>query len=167
MIAPVPTQDIHAGREAFQRDLQRVLRDTTLAERSWVKADDLTLYVPLAAESVDGRRPDFYLLRLVFDHYPGGPPSAQFVNPITLAYSFPQDACWVPKAEGPNHIAFHPNYNGGGQLICSSTTLEFYKVNHDVAPENIWNPERMNFMTTLAAIRSGMSAPYYRGRGHP
>lgn len=166
MIAPVPAQDIHAGREAFQRDLARALRDATLADKGWVKADELTLYVPFIAEAPDGRA-DLYLLRLVFDHYPGGPPSAQFVNPLTLAYSYPQDACWVPRSEGANHIYFHPNYSGSGQLICSSTTLEFYKVNHDVAPENIWNAERMNFMSTLAAIRSGLSLQYYRGRGQP
>lgn len=164
MIAPVPVQDIHAGKEAFQRDLQRVLRDASLSDRGWVKQDELTLLVPMIAESMDGRA-DLYLLRLVFDHYPKGPPSAQFVNPLTLSYSYPQDACWVPRSEGANHIHFHTNYNGFGQLICSSTTLEFYKVNHDVAAENVWNAERMNFLSTLAAIRSGLAPAFYRGRG--
>ena len=54
MIAPIPSQDIHAGREAFQRDLERALRDVTLADKGWVKPDDLTLFVPFIAQSPDG-----------------------------------------------------------------------------------------------------------------
>lgn len=33
MIAQMLVQDIHAGREAFQRDLQLVLKDSTLTDR--------------------------------------------------------------------------------------------------------------------------------------
>ncbi|GAB1414110.1 MAG: hypothetical protein LC131_06400 [Anaerolineae bacterium] len=156
-------QDIHAGREAFQRDLQRILGESTLADRGWAKVDDLTLLVPLLAETEHGQV-DMYLLRLVFDHYTKGPPSAQFINPLTMGYSYPQDVAWVPRSEGAPHIAFHPSYNGGVQLICSSTTLEFYRVNHDVAAGHVWDPERMNFLTTLAAIKSGLVPSYYRGR---
>jgi hypothetical protein len=162
MIAPMPIQDIHAGREAFQSDLSKVLGRQLLADRGWAQSDDLTLLVPLFAQNLQGQM-DWYLLRLVFDHYPKGPPSAQFVNPLTLSYAFPQDVMWVPKCEGATTIHFHPNYSGQ-QLICSSTTLEFYKVNHDVAQENIWNPERMNFISTIAAIRVGLSPNFYKGR---
>lgn len=156
MIAQMLVQDIHAGREAFQRDLQLVLKDSTLTDRGWSKPDDLTLLVPLLVENVHQRQVDLYLLRLFFDHYPKGPPSAQFVNPMTMTYVYPDDVCWVPRCEGASDIAFHPNYNGGGQLICSSTTLEFYKVNHSVNAEHVWNPQRMNFLATLAAIRRGL-----------
>lgn len=163
MIAPAPVQDIHAGREAFQRDLTRVLGDRTPADRGWAQPDDLTLLLPLFAVNPQGQV-DWYLLRLFFDHYPKGPPSAQFINPLSLGYAYPQDVMWVPKSEGAQTISFHPNYNGNQQLICSSTTLEFYKVNHDVSPENVWNPERMNFMSTIAAIRVGMAPAVYKGR---
>lgn len=164
MIAPMPVQDIHAGREAFQRDLQSVLKGDTLTDRGWSQPDDLTLLVPLLVENAPQGQADLYLLRLFFDHYPKGPPSAQFINPITMTYSHPDDLRWVPKCEGSPDIHFHPNYNSTGQLICSSTTLEFYKVNHEVKPEHVWDPQRMNFLTTLAAIRRGLSPAYYKGR---
>lgn len=165
MIAPVPVQDIHAGREAFQRDLAKVLGDRTLTDRGWVQPNDITLLVPVFARAADGMA-DLYLLRLVFDHYPDGPPSAQFVNPQTHDYLYPRDVAWVPFSEGAPNIHFHPNYdNTQKQLICSSSTLEFYKVNHSVEPQHVWDYARMNFMTTLAAVKAAMAAPYYKGRG--
>lgn len=167
MIAPVPVQDIHAGREALQRDLQAFLKEGTLADRGWSKPDDLTLLVPMLVENAAQAQVDLYLLKLVFDHYPKGPPSAQFINPLTMTYSHPNDLRWVPKCEGAPDIHFHPTYNNGGQLICSSTTLEFYKVNHDVMAEHVWDPQRMNFLATLAAIRRGLAPTYYKGRWTP
>lgn len=167
MIAPMPAQDIHAGREAFQRDLQSILKDNTLTDRGWSKPDELTLLVPMLAERTQPGQVDLYLLRLFFDHYPKGPPSAQFINPVTMTYMHPEDMRWVPKCEGAPDIHFHPTYNGAGQLICSSTTLEFYKVNHDVKPEHVWDPQRMNFLTTIASIRRGLAPAYYRGRWAP
>lgn len=167
MIAPVPEQDIHAGREAFQRDLKEVLGDDTLIARGWSQPDDLTLLVPMIAENPQSGQADFYLLRLVFDHYPKGPPSAQFINPITMTYVHTSDRPWLPKCEGAQDIHFHPNYNDSGrQLICSSTTLEFYKVNHDVKAEHVWT-EQMNFKVTLSAIRRGLAPPFYKGRWEP
>lgn len=164
MIASTPVQDIHAGREAFQRDLKSVLKESTLTERGWAQPDDLTLLVPMLVENEPQARADLYFLRLFFDHYPKWPPSAQFINPIAMVYRYPEDVCWVPRCEGAPDIHFHPNYNNSGQLICSSTTLEFYKVNHSVNPEHAWDPQRMNFLTTLAAIRRGLVPAYYRGR---
>ena len=163
MIAPTPVQNVHEGREAFARDLKKVLGADSLAERNWAQPDELTLHVPLFATTPKDQV-DWYLLRLYFDHYPKFPPSAQFINPITQTYEYPRDVMWVPRCENATVIHFHSRYNGGGQLICSSTTLEFYKVNHDVTPENIWNPDRMNFLSTLAAIRVGLTAKFYQGR---
>lgn len=167
MIAPMPEQDIPAGRDAFRRDLQSVLKGDTLTDRGWSTPDELTLLVPMLAENPLAGQVDLYLLRLVFDHYPKGPPSAQFINPITMAYQYPDDLRWVPKCENAPDIHFHPIYNNAGQLICSSTTLEFYRVNHDVKAEHVWDPQRMNFMATLAAIRRGLAPAYYRGRWTP
>lgn len=163
MISPMPVQDVHAGREALRRDLGRYLSGTSLTEKGWSQPDDLTLLIPIFA-SVGPGQSDLYLLKLVFDHYPKGPPSAQFVNPLTLEYKYPQDVMWVPKSESMPLIQFHPNYNNNQQLICSSSTLEFYKVNHDVADAHVWSEERMNFMTTVAAIRAGLAPAYYKGR---
>lgn len=166
MNASMLVQDIPAGVEAFQRDLQAVLKDATLTDKGWAKPDDLTLFVPMFAQNPQGS-PDLYLLRLFFDHYPKAPPSAQFVNPMTLSYRYPDDVSWVPKIEGAQDIHFHTNYCEAGQLICSSTTLEFYKVNHSVEPQHVWTPERMNFLSTLAAIKRGLAPNFYKGRGTP
>lgn len=163
MKAPVPVQDIHAGREAFAQDLDLALRGHSLAERGWAMPNDLTLLLPLFATAIGGGS-DIYFLKLFFDHYSNGPPSAQFVNPLTLSYTFPGDVMWVPEISGNQEIACHTNYNNGGQLICSSTTLEFYKVNHDVKAQNIWRPGERTFMSTISAIKSGLAQPCYKGR---
>jgi hypothetical protein len=164
LIAPMPEQDLHAGKEAFRRDLLLALKGSTLTDRGWAMPDDLTLLVPMLAENPAAGQVDFYLLRLFFDHYPKGPPSAQFINPVTHEYSYPADVQWVPRIENAGDIHFHPNYNGNCQLICSSTTLEFYKVNHEVKAEHVWDSEQMNFTTTLAAVRRGLAPAFYRGR---
>lgn len=161
MIQIVP--DPHAGRAALDRDLEAHLKGASLADRGWARPNDLTLLVPMFATR-DGAV-DQYLLRLVFDHYPKCPPSAQFINPLTGAYSWDKDRMWVPQIEGHPAIHFHPNYaNQGTQLICSSSTLEFYLVNHSVDQRHVWSPETMTFVTTLAAIRSGLQPQHYRGR---
>ncbi|HUW98186.1 MAG TPA: hypothetical protein VMV40_04985 [Acidiferrobacter sp.] len=163
MAALVPLQDVHGGREAFARDLATVLKGASLTERGWAAPNDLTLLVPLFPVNAAGNC-DAYLLRLFFDHYSNGPPSAQFVNPLTLSYVFPNDVMWVPCIAGHPSIAFHTNFNNSLQLICSSTTLEFYKVNHAVAEEHLWRTGQMTFLSTLAAIRAGLAPPYYKGR---
>lgn len=163
MPAPVFVQDIHAGREAFARDLGLALKGASLAERSWAVPNDLTLLVPLFAHSSAGTC-DAYLLKLFFDHYDSGPPSAQFINPLTMSYALPDDVKWVPRIEGHPSIAFHTNYSNQGQLICSSTTLEFYKVNHSVEERHIWRRGEMNFLTTISAIKAGLAQPFYKGR---
>lgn len=163
MPAPVFVQDVHSGREAFARDLEIVLKGASPAERGWAVPNDLTLLVPLFASAAAGTS-DFYLLKLFFDHYDSGPPSAQFVNPITMSYSFPGDVIWVPRIEGHTAIAFHANYSNQGQLICSSTTLEFYKVNHGVEDGHIWRQGQMTFLTTISAIKAGLAQPFYKGR---
>mgnify|MGYP001548397211 CR=1 FL=1 len=164
MQAPVPIQDVHAGREAFARDLESALKGASPCERGWAMPNDLTLLVPLFASNSAGSC-DAYLLKLFFDHYSNGPPSAQFVNPLTLSYSFPGDVVWVPHIEGNVSIAFHTNFNNNqNQLICSSTTLEFYKVNHGVDEKHIWHAGQMTFLSTISAIKAGLAQPYYKGR---
>jgi hypothetical protein len=158
-----PIQDIASGREAFAQDLKLALNNRTLDDAGWASPDDLTLLVPLFGTTANGRK-DAYLLRLYFDHYPAWPPSALFVNPLTLEFKHPDDSRWVPKADGHQEIAFHTNYNNQGQVICCSFTLEFYKVNHSVKEELVWQEAKHKFTSTIAAIKRGLVAPYYVGR---
>lgn len=159
-----PVQDVARGAAALEADLRLYLRGRTLDNIGWVQPDPLTLLVPLFATKGDGKK-DAYLLRLYFDHYPAWPPSALFVNPLTLAYQLPDDAKWVPSAPGHQEIGFHTNYrNTDGQLICCSLALEFYKVNHSVKEEHVWNGEKHKFPATIAAIKRVLLPPYYVGR---
>ncbi len=151
------------GQQAFAEHLKRVLGNRTLDDLGWASPDGLTLLVPLFGTTAAGGK-DAYLLRLYFDHYPTWPPSALFVNPLTLGYRFPDDAKWMPNAAGHSEIAFHTNYSGGGQLICCSLTLEFYKVNHSVEEKVIWHGDRHSFPATIAAVKRILVPPYYVGR---
>jgi hypothetical protein len=158
-----PVQDIAQGEAAFAADLRRFLGQRTLDEVGWAMPDGLTLLVPLFGTRTDGSK-DPYLLRLFFDHYPTWPPSALFVNPLTLSYKFPDDVLWVPQAANHQEIAFHTNYPGNTQLVCCSLTLEFYKVNHSVQEAVIWRAEEHKFTSTLAATKRALIPPYYVGR---
>ncbi|MDA9504961.1 hypothetical protein XI09_09670 [Bradyrhizobium sp. CCBAU 11386] len=153
-----PVPDPARGGEALERDLPLALKGRTLEEAGWCRIDGLTLCVPLWSPSAD-----FFLLRLQFHCYPEWPPSAQFVNPITKDYKLGDDDRWLPNIEAP-HLRVHPNYNDQKrQLICNSTTLEFYNLRHPVEARHVWDPERHNFNHTLFTITEAMRL-YYRGR---
>lgn len=159
---PIPNTPVLAI-ETLDRHMPLVLRGKTLEEMGWERPDLLTLLVPLRAVNANGSA-DEYLLRLHFGYYPEWPPSAQFVNPITREYKYPDDMRWLPRIEGTNEIQVHPNYdNNKGQLICSSVTLEFYLVRHGVEQRHLWG-ERQNFAATLSAIQHGLRQPFYKGR---
>jgi hypothetical protein len=127
--------------------LARLLRGRSLEGLGWVRPDPLSLRVPLRAYRVattataygfaagtggragdaafsDAPAGDEYLLALNFAFYPDSPPSAKFVNSATGTYA-PGDQRWLPAISGTNEIAAHVDYNGRGQLICCSATLEF------------------------------------------
>src|SRR5690348_14341481 len=95
---PVPNTPARA-QAALEADLPRVLRGRTLEEAGWKRPDALTLLVPLAGEREDGTVDEF-LLRLQFGYYRDWPPSAQFVNPETGTYRYPDDVRWLPRIEG-------------------------------------------------------------------
>ncbi len=159
-----PVQDVTQGQQAFARHLERVLRGSTVDDLGWAKPDDLTLLVPLFGTTAAGRK-DAFMLRLYFDHYPTWPPSAEFVNPLTLEYRVGDDAKWVPQSKSHPEIAFHTNYTGNqGQLVCCSLTLEFYKVNHHVEPNLVWNGDKQTFSATIVAVKRALVPPYYAGR---
>ena len=121
------------------------------------------MLVPLFGTTAEGKK-DPYLLRLYFDHYPTWPPGAQFVNPLTLLFDGQHDKKWVPQASIGNEFAFHTTYPGCGQLICCSLSLEFYKVNHSVDDQYVWQGDKQSFVATIAAIKRALAQPHYRGR---
>lgn len=151
---------------AFEQDLPKALRHRTLDEAGWRRLDDMTLLVPMEGLQANGAV-DSYLLRLGFAWSPEWPPSTLFVNPKTLAYDKTKDACWLPKIEGCNEVATHTDYQGHGQLVCCSLTLEFYAVLHGVQPENVWDSQRHNFSATINQIEWALKSKFYKGRHAP
>ncbi|HJU08322.1 MAG TPA: hypothetical protein VJ727_07575 [Rhodanobacteraceae bacterium] len=159
-----PAIDPAAGAAALEEDLPRVLRmlgATSIEELGWSRPNKLTLLIPISG--VHQGNTDDYLLRLGFHAYRTWPPSAQFVNPETLSYSYPQDQHFVPQltsGECRTHVAY-PHGTNKIQLICCSATLEFYEIKHNVAQEHLWS-ETNNFWTTVNAIKRAM-ASFYQG----
>lgn len=154
-----PVPDPARGAAALERDIPIVLGGRPLETAGWVRVNDLTLCIPLWSTGAD-----FFLLRLQFHCYPVWPPSAQFVNPLTKEYKISEDARWLPKIEAP-HLQVHPNYsNTNKQLICNSSTLEFYEVRHGLdKPEHVWNETTQNFNHTLFTITEALRN-HYKGR---
>jgi hypothetical protein len=161
-VGGIPIPDPAKGIEALERDLKIVLGERDVGSVGWARPDTLTLLVPLFAAT----SADFYLLRLNFVCYPDWPPSAQFVNPQSLRYDGVVDKKWLPKIEGTNEIAIHPEYDNGGkkiQLICCSYTLEFYEVRHGVEERHLWDSKVHTFNATLGAIRRCLVSAFYKG----
>lgn len=163
----LPTQDLLAGAAALDEDIPRVLRlmgASSLEGLGWSRLSKLSLLVPMSG-SYQGNE-DRYLLRLGFQAYRKWPPSAQFVNPGTKGYVYPDDQQFVPKltsSECYTHVAYRQTQQGPPvQLICCSATLEFYEVLHQVKPEHLWK-ETDTFLTTIMAIRKALTS-FYGGR---
>lgn len=150
-----------AAREALERDMDKSLRG-----RSYERLDSLTLLVPLFGNP-NSESPDLFLLRLQFSYYPEWPPSAQFVNPLTRQYDGTKDLIWLPRIEGNPRIQVHSAYKYQDktlQLICSSMTLEFYKIRHGCKESDLWTPAH-TFAATLNEIEMGLQpADGYKGR---
>jgi hypothetical protein len=164
-VTPTPNTPAEA-RRVLDEQLATMLGGESLADWGWARLDALTLLVPLVGVRESGES-DAFLLRLGFGYYPEWPPSALFVNPSTLRYSYPDDAPYLPLIQGTQELQVHQKYEvpgGSGQLICASVTLEFYVVSHSVNDEHIWNPERQNFAATINGIRQWLKPPYYNGR---
>jgi hypothetical protein len=164
---PIPNTPARA-QAALDADLPLALRGRAFEETGWSRPDPLTLLIPLVAVREDGTHDD-YLLKLNFLYYDDWPPSAQFVNRETHTYRFADDVRWLPKIEGTNEIAVHPQYDlpagaGKTQLICASVTLEFYQVLHSVEARLVWDPKVQTFAATLAAIERVLRKPFYKGR---
>lgn len=160
----LPTQDLLAGAAALDEDIPRVLRVlgvSSLGELGWRRPNKLSLLVPMTG--VFQGREDKYLLRLGFHAYRKWPPSAQFVNPETEHFLYPQDQRFVPRlasAECTTHVAYRRTTQSDPiQLICCSATLEFYEVLHGVKPEHLWK-ETNTFLSTIMAIRSAFTSSY-------
>jgi hypothetical protein len=162
-----PTLDVQAGVAALDEDIPRVLSllgASSLDLVGWSRLNRLSLLVPMVG--VNQGKEDKYVLRLGFQAYRKWPPSAQFVNPSTGDYVYPQDQQFVPKltsSECYTHTAYRRNPQANPiQLICCSATLEFYVMLHEVKPEHIWR-ETDTFFTTITAIRKAFGS-FYQGR---
>ncbi len=162
-----PKLDVVAGVAAIEEDIPRVLSligASSLEELGWSRPNPLSLLIPLLGIH-EGKKDD-YLLRLGFQAYRQWPPSAQFVNPETLAYRYPDDQQHVPKLTSPEcttHVAYRRNQGGLPiQLVCCSATLEFYDVLHNVDSQLVWRGEE-TFYTTIQAIQKAFGSAY-KGR---
>lgn len=163
----LPTQDVQAGAAALDEDIPRVLgpmEASSLEELGWSRPNKLSLLVPMTG-AFQGSE-DSYLLRLGFQAYRKWPPSAQFVNPATASYVYPQDQHFVPKLTSPEcytHVAYQRAPQADPvQLICCSATLEFYEMLHHVNAEHVWR-ETDTFLATIMAIRRAFTS-FYGGR---
>lgn len=160
-----PLIDVAVGAAAFDRDLSKVMAlkgVTSPKELGWSRPNRLTLLVALS-KSMEATSESF-MLKLGFQAYPRWPPSAQFVNPTTLEYRYPEDQPHVPKLTSPEchtHVAYQGSA-GQIQLICCSATLEFYEVAHGVDPKHLWH-DTNSFLTTINAVQRAMST-HYQGR---
>lgn len=161
-----PVVDVAVGAAALDRDLSKVMAPkgvTSPKELGWSRPNRLTLLVMLS-KSVEIATETF-MLKLGFQAYPRWPPSAQFVNPKTLEYRYPEDQPHVPKLTSPEchtHVAYQGPAGQKIQLICCSATLEFYEVAHGVDPKHIWQNSD-SFLTTVNAIQRALST-HYQGR---
>jgi len=158
-----PTVDVKAGLAAFEEDLPRVLRALdaeSIEVLGWKRPSKLVLLVPMTG--MIGDKVDQFMLRLGFQAYRTWPPSAQFVNPETGTYVYPQDQSHVPKLTSPecqSHIAYQRPNGGTTQLICCSATFEFYEVLHGVEQHHVWR-DTDSFLTTISAIRKALASSY-------
>jgi hypothetical protein len=159
-----PVLDLQAGVAALEEDIPRVLElkgVTSLEELGWSRPSKASLLVPMTG-TFDGNA-DRFLLRLAFQAYRTWPPSAQFVNPETLAYRYPEDQQHVPKltsGECQTHVAYQENPSSAKiQLICCSATQEFYDVLHGVEEQHIWS-DTNTFLTTIVAIQRALASSY-------
>lgn len=160
----LPTQDLQAGAAALDEDVPRVLRILavpSLEDLGWSRPNKLSLLVPMTGTHQGNE--ENYLLRLGFQAYRKWPPSAQFVNPESKVYVYPDDQRFVPRLTSPEcytHAAYRPTPQASPvQLICCSATLEFYEMLHQVKAEHIWR-ETDTFLTTITAIRKALTSFY-------
>ena len=61
-----------------------------------------------------------------------------------------------------NEVYVHANYDGR-QLICCSSTLEFYDIKHDLDLKHQWGPNS-TFVVLLNTLSRYMRRPHYTGR---
>lgn len=161
-----PAFDLEAGRAVLDEDLPKALARfgcASIDELGWRRPTPHTLLIPMTGTAA-GKSDDF-LLKLHFRSGREWPPSAQFVNPETLDYTFPTDARHLPILEA-SHVYVHPNISALGrqlQLICCSATYEYYDILHSGEEQFLWQ-NNDTFLVTLDAIRRAMGSASYKGR---
>lgn len=157
-----PIVDIHAGRQVLDQHLPRVLSylNQSMEELGWSRPTARTLLVPMQAER-EGIREE-YLLRLDFKAGPEWPPSARFVDPLTLDYRVHLDQHHIPQLTTPE-VHTHTAYQSGDgqilQLICCSAVFEYYDVSHGGDDAILWR-DTDTFFTTVRAIQRAFNTSY-------
>jgi hypothetical protein len=110
IVPPTPVLDVARGIASLDEDIPRVLAflgKTAIEELGWRRPNRSSLIVPIQG-TLHGVTEN-YVLRLGFAAYRKWPPSAQFVNPDTLAYAHPVDQHHLPILTSPEcHV--HSNY---------------------------------------------------------
>lgn len=167
-----PEANPHRGKAAFEEHLPRVLNGRTLEQVGWKRPNPLTLFVPVTSRPLppSGGLAHEYMLRLGFEYYPEWPPTAAFVNPVTLGFDPTRDLYWLPQVVGDSGFAIHATYHNEhfrGQLICCSLTAEFYLSIHGVQPEHVWDASRYTFGATIHRVERALRSPHYQGRHAP
>src|ERR1700691_2091143 len=110
IVPPTPVLDIARGIASLDEDIPRVLAllgKTATEELGWRRPNRSSLIVPIQG-TLNGVA-ETYVLRLGFAAYRKWPPSAQFVNPDTASYVYPQDQHFVPKLTSPEcytHVGY-------------------------------------------------------------
>ena len=160
-----PNVDLAAGKQVLNEHLPRVLslKGKTLAELGWRQPSDRTLLVPMYGIH-EGVSED-YLLRLDFLTGKDWPPSAKFVNPVTLDYQIGADQHHLPMITSPElhvHSAYQSNDGRTIQLICCSAVFQYYDVVHGGDDSILWRSSD-TFLTTLSAVERAF-ATHYSGR---
>jgi len=162
-----PIANVQLGREKLEQHLPLVLGDQSLEQRGWTRLNAVTLVVPVHA-GLDGA--DDFFLRLGFEYYGEWPPTACFVNPVTLSFAPDGDLYWLPVMIGDPGFAVHAKHayeNQTNQLICCSFTADFYLILHSVQPEHIWDCKRYNFGATIHRVERALRSEFYKGRAAP
>ena len=155
-----PVADPHRGRAAFAEHLPRVLRGRTMKQLGWKQPTPLSLIVPMYA-GPEGA--DDYTLRLSFEYYPVWPASGIFVNPETGAFDQQRDLYWLPRIGDDPGFRVHQHYGHPGytgQLLCCSFVAEFYRIEHQVQAEHLWDGERFTFEATIERVQRTLRSSF-------
>jgi hypothetical protein len=138
----------------------------------WVQHASATLgplytVVQLPAKRSDGGIDDYYV-KIGAEYYDSFPPTVAFVQPETWVQAGPGSK-WLPTIGAVPWFGLHPNYNFPGeaaprQLVCFTSTAEYYMVGHSPPESTVWQQGKHTVAATLYRLAEVLQPPYYLGR---